>query len=48
MQPSIEDRYKVDILPSVDPLNTYPLELTNHPSSPTVWLEKMLPRLTKY
>lgn len=31
--------------PSVDPLNTFPLELTNHPSSPTTWLERTLPRL---
>jgi len=30
---------------SVDPLNTFPMELINHPSSPTAWLESILPRL---
>merc|ERR1719430_1052645 len=30
---------------SVDPLSTLPMELTNHPSSPTTWLEKLLPKL---
>jgi len=29
----------------VDPLNTFPLELIHHPSSPTAWLESILPRL---
>ena len=31
-------------LPSVDPTNTFPMELTYHPNSPTAYLEHNIPK----
>ena len=31
-------------LPSVDPTNTFPMELTYHPNSPTAYLEQNIPK----